>query len=110
MVNASCDTYSLKDNPDASRMKELDKAVWEERRVLDWDRTPLCDLDLESNPYSSLSRLLPYRFPYLHNEEVGQRSFKAPSLKDSLAGNPRSGGLQGKPRGTASLTLYGRWR
>ena len=34
MVNASCDTYSLKDNPDASRMKELDKAVWGERRVL----------------------------------------------------------------------------
>lgn len=52
--------YSLKDNPDASRMKELDKAVWGERRVLDWDRTPLCDLDLESNPYSSLPRLLPY--------------------------------------------------
>ena len=73
------------------RMKELDKAVWGERRVLDWDRTPLCDLDLETNPYSSLPPLPCYQFPYLHNEEVGQR------IKDSLAGNPTSGGLQGKP-------------
>lgn len=84
------------------RMKELDKAVWGERRVPDWDRTPLCDLDLDTNPHS-IPPLLSYQFPYLYNEEVGLR------IKDSLAGNPRSGGLQGKPRGAASPTLHGRW-
>ena len=42
------------------------------------DRAPMYDLHLETNPYSN-PYLRPHQFPYLHNEEVGQRSSKTPS-------------------------------